>query len=189
VKFQRAPFDHPELIVPVDGTAPDNTRGRSALLADTRFRRIPPVGAAGSATPLPNFLGLSSREGDPGPDHFDSVTSTAPPPPPTLVLTPPVPGTAGVANTWVVTGATPGAVVGVYASLGTGSTVLNLGNCGGLRVDLATPLTLFGRTNADASGRATIVMTPALSTAGRTYFFQAVEPSTCRTSNLTNDTL
>ncbi len=52
VRFQRAPFDHPEVIIPVDGTAPDNTVGRAALLADSRFRDIPAVGAAGTLLSL-----------------------------------------------------------------------------------------------------------------------------------------
>jgi cytochrome c peroxidase len=46
-RFDRAPFDHPQVIIPVDGTAPDNTLGRGALLADSRFRDIKAVGAAG----------------------------------------------------------------------------------------------------------------------------------------------
>jgi hypothetical protein len=68
VRFERAPFDHPEVFVPLDGLAPDNAPtngfagGRAALLADGRFRRIAPVGAAGSATPLQNFLGVSSSD-------------------------------------------------------------------------------------------------------------------------------
>lgn len=191
VKFQRAPFDHPELIVPVDGAAPDNQRGRAALLADARFRRIAPVGAAGSATPLASFLGVSNLEGAPGPDHFDAVTGGTPPPPPpsTLVLAAPVPGTAGVLNSWVVTGATPGASVGVYTSSSTGSATLNVGNCGGLVIDLGGAPNQIGRATADATGRATIQMTPSATLAGRTFFFQAVEPSTCRKSNAVSDQL
>ncbi len=61
VRFQRAPFDHPEVIIPVDGTAPDNTVGRAALLADSRFRDIPAVGAAGDATPQPTFLNITKQ--------------------------------------------------------------------------------------------------------------------------------
>ncbi len=72
VRYERAPFDHPEIIVPVDGTAPDNTGGRGALLSDARFMRIPEVGAAGRSSPLPNFLDVSSVQGSPGRDHFDS---------------------------------------------------------------------------------------------------------------------
>jgi len=74
VKFERAPFDHPEIIVPIDGAAPDNTTGRAALIADARFRRVLAVGAAGRATPLPNFLDVSSVEGSQGLDHFDAVS-------------------------------------------------------------------------------------------------------------------
>ncbi|HEY5915012.1 MAG TPA: hypothetical protein VJA21_30840 [Verrucomicrobiae bacterium] len=72
-RFDRAPFDHPEVIVPVDGTAPDNGIGRTALLAATvpvtdpvtlvttpaLFRDVPAVGAAGLATPEPSFLNVS----------------------------------------------------------------------------------------------------------------------------------
>lgn len=74
VAFERAPFDHPEIIVPIDGTAPDNTGGRSFLLADpTMFRQVPAVGEGGNPTRLKNFLGVASTPG-PGPDHYDSVT-------------------------------------------------------------------------------------------------------------------
>jgi hypothetical protein len=79
-KFARAPFDHPEIIVPIDGAAPDNDTGPDTLLADGRFLRIEATGAAGRATPLQNFLGISSVEGDPGPDHFDAITDFGDPP-------------------------------------------------------------------------------------------------------------
>lgn len=78
VRFERAPFDHPEVFVPLDGNAPDNTNGtRLSLLnltvgSNPKFRRVPPVGAAGSATPLKGFLGVSSAPVDgPNNDHFD----------------------------------------------------------------------------------------------------------------------
>jgi hypothetical protein len=51
------------VFVPLDGLAPDNVSGRQGLLLNVAtgiFRRIPEVGAAGKATPLPNFLGISS---------------------------------------------------------------------------------------------------------------------------------
>jgi hypothetical protein len=76
VKYERAPFDRPEIFVPISGTAPENTVGRAALLADPSFRHLPEVGAGGSPDPLPNFLGVSSVMGDPGNDHFDTVTVT-----------------------------------------------------------------------------------------------------------------
>ncbi|KAF0219141.1 MAG: hypothetical protein FD174_2227 [Geobacteraceae bacterium] len=87
VKFEKAPFDRPELFVPLDGTAPDNTAGRPGLLLESlapvpRFKRIAAVGATGrpplnpldptNTGPVPNFLGISSTP-VPGPsnDHFD----------------------------------------------------------------------------------------------------------------------
>ncbi|HSB69947.1 MAG TPA: hypothetical protein VLT62_11495 [Candidatus Methylomirabilis sp.] len=67
-RFDRAPFDHPEVILPVDGTAPDNT-GRTALLADPRFRAVNAVGAAGR----PPFDGTDALNTGPEPT-FLSVT-------------------------------------------------------------------------------------------------------------------
>jgi cytochrome c peroxidase len=49
VRFQKAPFDHPELIIPA---------GQDATGADI-LTSIPAVSAAGSATPLPRYLGLN----------------------------------------------------------------------------------------------------------------------------------
>ncbi len=181
VKFERAPFDHPELIIPVDGATPDNTLGRNALLTDARFRRIEAVGAAGRATPLANFLGISSSVAA-GPDHFDAVTNVAPPV--TLLLASILPGNAGVPNTFAVGGATPGALVGIYMSATPGATRLTLGNCGGIQTGLGSPVRLLARANASASGLVTLTITPPASFAGKTFLFQAVEPATCRASNL-----
>ena len=61
VAHDAAPFDHPQVIIPVDGTAADNTGGRGVLLADAKFRDIPAVGAAGFATREPAFLNLSNE--------------------------------------------------------------------------------------------------------------------------------
>ncbi|XXY17303.1 hypothetical protein WME88_54650 [Sorangium sp. So ce216] len=61
VKFERAPFDRPEIFVPLDGSAPQNTGGRAQMIADpTRFRRVPAVGAGGNPTPLGGFLGVTN---------------------------------------------------------------------------------------------------------------------------------
>ena len=46
--------------MPIDGTAPDNTSGAGALLADVKFRNIPAVGAAGQPTREPAFLNLNN---------------------------------------------------------------------------------------------------------------------------------
>lgn len=85
-KFEQAPFDRPEIFVPIDGadgTGRQNNGGRAGLMAEAAnatFRHIPAVGAAGNATPLANFLNVSSVEGDPGPDHFEGniMTNFAP---------------------------------------------------------------------------------------------------------------
>jgi cytochrome c peroxidase len=185
VKFERAPFDHPEVIVPVDGAAPDNTAGRAALLADARFLRVPAVGAAGRATPLPNFLGISSVQGSAGVDHFDAVTGVAAPA--GLVLATPVPGTAGVSNAFTVTGATPNAVVGFYSSLALGANTLQVGNCGGIPIGLGSPFRQIGKATANAAGVATLRFTPPTSAAGKTFHLQAVEPASCRASNLVSE--
>lgn len=79
VAYSRAPFDNPEIFVPLDGAAPDNTFGRSGLLARTTgdcngvagagacFERVPETGAGGTATPLQNFLGVTNiRPGETG---------------------------------------------------------------------------------------------------------------------------
>jgi cytochrome c peroxidase len=79
VDFQRAPFDQPEIFVPLDGKAPDNgllagavVAGRQGFLNNTAgecdatdlsagacFRQVPVTGAAGVGTPTPNFLGVT----------------------------------------------------------------------------------------------------------------------------------
>ena len=54
----QGPFDHPQVIIPVDGTAPDNNGGRDALLANSMFRNIPAVGTGGGPRD-PSFLNLT----------------------------------------------------------------------------------------------------------------------------------
>jgi cytochrome c peroxidase len=86
VRYARAPFDHPEIFVPIDGTAPLNTDGPDALRDDERFRHVAAVGEDGNLagpdgvngteddapTPFLPFLGISSAPvaGDNN-DHFD----------------------------------------------------------------------------------------------------------------------
>ena len=74
VDFQRAPFDQPEVFVPLDGTAPDNgslagavAAGRQGFLNNTvpdangvtMFKRVPPTGMSGLGTQTQNFLGVT----------------------------------------------------------------------------------------------------------------------------------
>jgi len=75
VKFEMAPFDKPEMFVPIDGAAPENTGGPTQLVTQSGvpcpvpgfnpgpvcFRQIPATGAAGLATPLGGFLGVTNE--------------------------------------------------------------------------------------------------------------------------------
>jgi cytochrome c peroxidase len=64
VAFERAPFDHPEVFVPLDGAAPENTFGRNGFLANIangKFEHVPAVGQGGIANKLSNFLGVVSH--------------------------------------------------------------------------------------------------------------------------------
>jgi hypothetical protein len=91
VKFERAPFDKPEMFVPIDARAPENIAGRgtapvaggttlvsqsgvacsaAALVGLTTnndnpgpvcFRQIPATGAGGLATAVPAFLGVTNQ--------------------------------------------------------------------------------------------------------------------------------
>ena len=76
-RFDKAPFDHPEVIIPLDGAAPDNTLGRAALLADPRFLDIKAVGAGGrppfngdavNTGPEPTFLNVTTVRNNPNCD-------------------------------------------------------------------------------------------------------------------------
>ena len=72
VAFRSAPFDQPEIFVPIDGTAPQNDGGRPqlTLLDDGAtctmfsigdcFQRIPATGREGQATRVAPFLGIAS---------------------------------------------------------------------------------------------------------------------------------
>ncbi|MEA3274431.1 MAG: hypothetical protein U9Q81_03880 [Pseudomonadota bacterium] len=70
VAHRAAPFDQPEIFVPIDGTAPENTGGRVQLLGDSRFMQVPETGKGGQGTRLLPFLEISSTEGA-SPSHFD----------------------------------------------------------------------------------------------------------------------
>ena len=80
-RHDQAPFDHPEVLVPQDGTAPENTFGRPGFVARLGgtctdaanvvipgatgpcFQDVPAVGAAGMATPEPAFLNIVGAGG------------------------------------------------------------------------------------------------------------------------------
>jgi hypothetical protein len=82
VAFERAPFDHPQVILPLDGTAPesDGTVNRDVMLGGTcvasplgpgqqecdggMFLNVPAVGSSGLSTRIPNFLGIAGAAPD-----------------------------------------------------------------------------------------------------------------------------
>lgn len=117
------------------------------------------------------------------------VAVTEPPVGNALVVALPVPGIAGVPNTLTVTGATPGRTVGIFTGQVLGAGIVNQGNCGGIPIGLARPFRLAGRANANAAGTAVITVNPPAGSAGRLFHFQAVEPNSCRVSNLVSDVL
>jgi cytochrome c peroxidase len=70
VRFERAPFDHPELCVPI-GHVPDGKDGvvaqqSAGRVAAERWALIPPVGATGNRVPLQTFDELLSGIGEDG---------------------------------------------------------------------------------------------------------------------------
>jgi hypothetical protein len=88
VAFQRAPFDQPEMFVPLDGTAPENTFGRSGLVdgsdiaalvtdcnaipgAGPCFLHVPATGQGGLATASQGFMGV--ERGDRNAPNCDSA--------------------------------------------------------------------------------------------------------------------
>jgi cytochrome c peroxidase len=83
VAHRRAPFDQPEIFVPIDGTAPENIGGRALLVrlsgapcapgsTGPCFQQVPATGRAGQAARLLPFLGISrASTGGPNNDHFD----------------------------------------------------------------------------------------------------------------------
>jgi cytochrome c peroxidase len=63
VRFDRAPFDHPEVFVPLDGLAPENNFGRPGFLANIgngMFLQSKAVGASGNTQPARAFLDLDT---------------------------------------------------------------------------------------------------------------------------------
>ena len=83
VANEATPFDHPELFVPVTGTAPVTPGTRDLLLADaTNFQQVSAVGSGGRGSvglpPLGTFLGLDPRsEGLVNDPDLDLIVDTA----------------------------------------------------------------------------------------------------------------
>lgn len=95
---------------------------------------------------------------------------------PTLVLLTPVPGIAGIANSFSVIGAAPGAEVHFVYAAARGSTPIRA--CPGLTVGLARPAR-FAAAIADGSGVASVTFFVAIEAGGSTIWLQAVDPANC----------
>jgi len=98
-----------------------------------------------------------------------------------LTLAEPTPGIAGVDNTFEVSGATPGELVKCVYGISPGST--SSSDCLGVTVDIDDPVGV-GSAIADGSGVATITAFVPGRASGQAVLFQAVEGSSCETSNL-----
>ncbi|TAH36902.1 MAG: HAF repeat-containing protein [Planctomycetota bacterium] len=98
-----------------------------------------------------------------------------------LTLRGPIPGTAGAANTALVTGAPPGAAVYLAFSFQAGATVVP--GCPGLFLGLDNPV-LAGVQNAGPGGNAVFSGVVPSSWSGRTVLLQAGVPATCSLSNM-----
>ena len=95
------------------------------------------------------------------------------------------PGNAGVVNTLLATSARPGQRVVFLAAYRLGSTPVP--GCPGLRVALDSPMNL-GIDLADGAGEATFAVNIPAALAGRTFALVAVEPSSCRATDVLFET-
>ncbi len=102
---------------------------------------------------------------------------------PSMTLSPPSPGSAGVANTITVTGATPGARVTFTYSRRGGGTRIPGCTLQQNAIQLDSP-TVIGTAVADQNGVATITRTVPPIVRGQTILFQAVVQNECAISQL-----
>lgn len=117
-----------------------------------------------------------------GPDDAGNVRGYVLTPVPSgLALSRPNPGYAGTTNSLGTVGGTPGATVYFVYGLAPGTATVP--GCPGLTVEIASPV-IAGSMVADGMERAWITAPVPGSASGRTVRIQAVEPSSCRKSNL-----
>ena len=113
------------------------------------------------------------------------ITVNAPPQPPTPTLAAPTPGTAGVVNSFAITGVTPGANITLLMGSATGRSVVTIA---GRRVTtgLSQPTTL-GRGVAGADGRVTLNIAIPANLRNRTRFLQAYDGTSFRLTNVVRE--
>lgn len=103
------------------------------------------------------------------------------PPTPPFTLGSALPARVGVLNTIEVEGATPGAAVTLETSLLYGNTPVP--GCPGLSLEMLSPRPIATEI-ADASGRVIFQGVPPGALRNRVLLMQAVEPTSCRVTNL-----
>ena len=101
-----------------------------------------------------------------------------------LVLSQPLPGTAGVENDFHVTGATAGAKTFVVGARQATSTTVNITGCGPVTFDVGPNLFRFGANDASQFGDAKITTKVQAGISGNTVHFQAFDLGSCTTSNV-----
>ena len=104
---------------------------------------------------------------------------------PDMTLSPPVPGEAGVVNTWDLSGAVPGAQVVLAGSQSSGH--FDVPGCAGLQLDVDDPIVVASAI-ADGSGNATFSRLIPNRAGGLTISFQAGDLVACTLSTLEVDT-
>jgi hypothetical protein len=73
VKLEKAPFDRPEIFVPIDGRAPENTDGRDGGAAVATPYSL--IGQSGAACSLPLARGFLPEGPNPGAVCFRQVSA------------------------------------------------------------------------------------------------------------------
>lgn len=92
-----------------------------------------------------------------------------------------VPGESGMSNSFNIANATPNKLSAIVYGLAAGET--EVPSCSGLFVQIQNPK-IAGYATSDANGNITLERYVPAAASGREVYLQAVEPSTCRLSNL-----
>lgn len=104
---------------------------------------------------------------------------------PTPILDPPVPGRAGEVNEWHITDLRPADVVHFVYGLAPGE--FPIPGCGSIALNIANPV-YMGSATADTEGNAVFARFVPVDARSRTILMQALQRTTCLTSNVVEHT-
>ncbi len=104
---------------------------------------------------------------------------------PTPILDPPIPGRAGEVNEWRITDLRPADIVHFVYGLAPGE--FPIPGCGSIGVNIANPV-YMGSATADTEGNAVFSRFVPAHARGRTILIQALQRTTCLTSNVIEHT-